>query len=227
MSRILYVTADPKEHARVRRYWRSDPDVELVTSGREAIKIAREHPPDVTCVDVTSLRGDPRRFLVRLRRAAPGQAILLIIGGDEPREALPPADAYVRKPFNKRIFRQRVKAALKKRAQDVLSVGPFRLDKRTRTLSGPYRTVHLTPREMTLMELFMQHPGETLTREELLRAIWKAAYTENMRVLDVHIHWLRVKVEADPKIPVYIQTRYGKGYTFDPGDLPEDDDGSG
>ncbi len=226
MRRILYLTADPKELARVKRYWRADRDIELVTSGREAISAAREHPPDVMCVDLTSLEGDPERLLVRLRRAAPGQAVLLIVGGEEPTEELPKADAYIRKPFNKRIFRQRIAAALRIREKDVIVAGNFRLDRRTRTFYTPHGTCHLTPREQIIMTELMRHPGEITTRRTLVQAVWHTEYVEDMRALDVHIHLLRAKIEEDPRNPQHIRTVYRRGYLFDPGNLPsEGDDG--
>jgi DNA-binding response OmpR family regulator len=72
----------------------------------------------------------------------------------------------------------------------------------------------LTPKECQLLATFMQYPGEILTREFLMREVWETDYYGDMRTLDVHVSWLRKKIEPDPSLPQRIQTVRGVGFVF-------------
>jgi DNA-binding response OmpR family regulator len=73
---------------------------------------------------------------------------------------------------------------------------------------------HLTPKQALLLELFMRHPGEVLTREFLMKRVWNTDYTGDTRTLDVHIHWVREAIEEDTGSPRYLHTVRGVGYRF-------------
>jgi DNA-binding response OmpR family regulator len=73
---------------------------------------------------------------------------------------------------------------------------------------------HLTPKQAHLLELFMRHPGEVLTREFLMKQVWDTDFTEDTRTLDVHIHWVREAIEEDSGSPKYLHTIRGVGYRF-------------
>ncbi len=215
MTRILYVTTDAKEKERATKRWR-DLDIHVVHSIREAVEWARTHQPDITCIDLGTLGSDPDVLLTRLRRAAPGQAFVLVLAGDEDKPQGLHVDAYLRKPFTKRMFRSRIQAALKARMADIVEVAPFRLDTRTRTLDTPHGTFHLRPREQSLLAELMRRAGEVVPREDLIRAVWHTTYMDDTRALDVHISSLRKKIEENPRSPKYVQTVYGVGYRFVP-----------
>jgi DNA-binding response OmpR family regulator len=73
---------------------------------------------------------------------------------------------------------------------------------------------HLTPKQAQLLELFMRHPGEVLTREFLMKRVWNTDFTGDTRTLDVHIHWVREAIEEDTGSPRYLHTVRGVGYRF-------------
>lgn len=87
------------------------------------------------------------------------------------------------------------------------------LEKRSVTTRGD--TTHLTPKECALLATFMDNGGEVLTRKFLMKEVWETDWTEDTRTLDVHIRWLREKIEDDPSNPVHLRTVRGVGYRFE------------
>jgi two-component system, OmpR family, alkaline phosphatase synthesis response regulator PhoP len=130
------------------------------------------------------------------------------------------ADDYITKPFNPREVVARVRAVLRRalRASLVgvrrLSQGELTLDLGAHSLLVGGDPVELTPTEFELLSLFMENPGHTYTREELLEKTLGYSYEGTGRTLDTHIMNLRQKIEGDPHHPVYIQTIHHIGYRF-------------
>ena len=101
-------------------------------------------------------------------------------------------------------------------AQGVLAVGPFTLDLKKRTVAGPAGTSRLTPMLAALLALLMRHPGEPVSRRTIMREVWDTSYMEDTRTLNVHVSWLRRRIEPQPLFPTYLVTRRGEGYVFYP-----------
>ncbi len=216
MAQILYVAAESPERTRiVKRLRNARLDVHVASSGREAAIYLRAHTPDLCCVDVSTLRGNPHNMLKRLQHSSPGTAFIIISTGN-PQKNLPEADGHLRKPFTTRTFKTRMRQALQRRQQDILSAGAFELDVRLRRLTTPKGTFHLTPVETRLMREFLAHTEEVLSREYLIKTVWETEYLGDTRTLDVHVHWLRKKMEDDLATPRYLVTVYGVGYVFYP-----------
>jgi DNA-binding response OmpR family regulator len=97
-----------------------------------------------------------------------------------------------------------------------LAWGPLVLDTETRTLRRDERLYHLTPKEAQLLAMFLAHPGQVLTRQFLMKEVWQTDYMEDMRTLEVHVHWLRQKLQGDPAQPSVIRTVRGVGYILRP-----------
>ena len=214
MVHILYLAAASPERARiVKRLRAAKLDVHPVSSGREAVDYLRHHRPEVAVVDISTLPGKPQRLVQRLRRSHPGIALIIVTPGTDP-NPISDADAHLRKPFTTRTFKARLRAALSRREADILRAGPFTLDLRTRRLTTPNGTYALTRLETALMREFLLHPGEVLDRAYLMRQVWQTDYVGDTRTLDVHIHWLRKKIETNARDPRYILTVYGTGYLF-------------
>jgi DNA-binding response OmpR family regulator len=91
----------------------------------------------------------------------------------------------------------------------------------TMTLTKGSEVIKLTPKEGQLLIAFMRHPGQILPRELLIKEIWNTTYLDDIRMLHVHIRWLRKKIEDDPSHPKLIQTVRGRGYRFVPPDPEE------
>lgn len=86
------------------------------------------------------------------------------------------------------------------------------LDKSVLRKNGSNEEIHLTPKETKLMILLMRNVGKVVSRSELMQQVWNTEYLGDTRTLDVHICWLRQKIEENPRVPEYILTRRGQGY---------------
>jgi len=92
--------------------------------------------------------------------------------------------------------------------------GPFRLNTRNRTLEKNGERIRLTQVEFSIVKLFMDNPGKALSREEILASVWGADYVGDLKIVDVNIRRLRLKVEDDPQEPTCITTVWGHGYKW-------------
>jgi DNA-binding response OmpR family regulator len=86
------------------------------------------------------------------------------------------------------------------------------LDKSVLRKNGSNEEIHLTPKETKLMILLMRNVGKVVSRSELMQQVWNTEYLGDTRTLDVHICWLRQKIEENPRVPEYTLTRRGQGY---------------
>ena len=131
------------------------------------------------------------------------------------------ADDYVTKPFSPAELTARIDALWRRTCGDEdepepeeLAHGPFVLNTRTRTLAKDGRLIRLTQIEYSIMTLFMRSPGKALSREDILAEVWGSDYVGELKIVDVNIRRLRIKLEDDPTAPAYISTNWGYGYTF-------------
>jgi DNA-binding response OmpR family regulator len=99
-------------------------------------------------------------------------------------------------------------------APSVLTCASITLDVDTRTLQRREDRFHLTPKECRLLEVLLRHQGQVLTRQFLMREVWQTDYVADTRTLEVHIHWLRQKIEDNRSSPTYIHTVRGVGYVL-------------
>jgi len=100
----------------------------------------------------------------------------------------------------------------KERAQQSVKAGGMVLNIQDSTLKKNGSEIHLTPKETKLLTLLMENVGKVVSRSELMQAVWNTEYLGDTRTLDVHICWLRQKIEENPRIPELILTRRGQGY---------------
>jgi DNA-binding response OmpR family regulator len=210
---------------------RAGHDVRLCTDGGRALEIVRENPPDLMLLDLMLPGLDGLEICRVLRREISNPSlshmpILVLTARDGEIDKVVGlevgADDYMTKPFSMHELLARVKALLRRAEmggapKDV----PVRLESNDVAIDiGSHRAwregelLHLKPREFELLAYFLRHPGQVLTRERLLRNVWGYEYAGDTRTVDVHVRWLRGKIEPDPAEPNRIQTVRGVGYVF-------------
>ena len=194
------------------------------TSGTSAMQILHTEKPDLLILDLmlpdrdgwditSTIRNDKRLATIPItmltaRVNDSDKIIGLELGADD----------YVTKPFNPREIVARVRAQLRRRQFEKteqiesLTAGPLQLDLGSRALTLNDQILELTPTEFNLLQIFMESPGHTFSREVLLEKALGYGYEGFGRTLDTHIRNLRKKIEPDPNNPTYIQTVYSIGY---------------
>ncbi len=130
------------------------------------------------------------------------------------------ADDYVTKPFSPAELTARVDALFRRigkdaaHSGDILSQGPFTMNLRNHTLDKFGTRIRLTQVEYGIMKLFMRNPGRALSREDILAEVWGREYEGELKIVDVNIRRLRIKIEDDTANPTYITTVWGYGYKW-------------
>jgi two-component system response regulator MprA len=180
-------------------------------TARDGLLAIREERPDLVILDVGLPDGDGFELLGGLRAETDVPVIMLTARGeldDRIRGLDLGADDYIAKPFHFAELLARVRAHLRRRSpkQDVLSVSDVRLDPRTREVGRGDRRLELTGREYELLELFLRHPGEVLSKESILDRLWGYAFDDNL--VEVYVGYLRRKLGEPP----LIDTLRGAGY---------------
>jgi DNA-binding response OmpR family regulator len=171
---------------------------------------------DLTIIDVSCGR-DGTTYCQAISQACPYRPLILLVDED----ALVSAESQkltcgnvLQLPFTSRKVINRVVKLLNHRDGSVLKVGGLTLNLQTRCVHRRDTTYRLTPKQTELLQVFMEHAGQTLTRKFLMATVWNTDYMGDTRTLDVHVRWLREKIEENPSAPKYLRTVRGIGYRF-------------
>jgi DNA-binding response OmpR family regulator len=209
-------------------------EVQSAVDGRLGLEMARRTQPDLVVLDIMLPELDGFEVCRILRREFSMPILMLTARDDEIDRVVGlevGADDYLTKPFSMRELVARVKAQLRRArlhqeeleksrspeppAHDILTFGNLLID-RTRgevTLDGA--VLALKPQEYQLLLFFAEHQGQMLSRDLVLERVWGWDYTGDSRTVDVHVRWLRQKIEADASHPQRIVTVRGGGYRFE------------
>lgn len=186
--------------------------VTRASNGREAVNRLRSEAPALVVVDCTTLHTDGLKICADLRAHVESLSIVLVVRPETDTDQITCADSILARPFTPRKLLNRIARLLPNSTGEVLTRGNFTLNIGSRCLWIGKTENHLTPMQTRLLEAFMRHPDEVLTRKYLMQNVWKTDYTGDTRTIEVHIRWLRKIVEADPGKPRLVQTIRGVGY---------------
>jgi two-component system response regulator RegX3 len=194
----------------------------VAATATEARVALDDADPDIVVLDVMLPDGDGRELCRDIRSASDVPIIMLTARAEEVDRIVGlelGADDYVAKPFSARELAARIRAILRRAAEGTkrrgaIEIGPIRLDPASRTVTKSGDRVELAAREFDLLHLLMQNAGNVLRREEIMDRVWDEHWFGPTKTLDVHISWLRKKLEEDPPSPRYIATIRGVGFRF-------------
>lgn len=198
--------------------------VKAVTHGKQALDAIDDFNPDLIVLDLMLPDMSGLEVCRRLRTTHSTPVIMLTARGEEIDRVLGlevGADDYLAKPFSFRELLARIRATIRRveldrqisQAQPV-DLRSLRLDPVARRVFKSDQELQLSAREFDLLTILMKNAGRALSREELLAQVWGEEWIGDPRTLDVHVRWLRLKIEEDPASPEYIQTVRGYGYQF-------------
>jgi len=201
--------------------------VSVANDGRKGLALFRAENPDVVILDVMMPQMDGWDVCRALRQESTVPILMLTALGDEVDRILGlelGADDYLTKPFSTRELTARLKALLRRveldrrqrSADGQVAVGDLRLDLNAHRAFKGDQELQLRQKEFELLTLLVSRPGEVITRAEFFDRVWGTDWLGDTRTLDVHIRWLREKVEDDPSQPQIIQTVRGIGYRIAP-----------
>jgi len=192
-------------------------------TGEEALEKLKQNPDTlVALLDVMLPDIDGFEVCRRIRATGSKMGILMLSAKSQEMDKITGlmtgADDYVTKPFSPAELVARVDALYRRiggseNTEDVLSSGPFVLHLRSRTLDKNSEHIRLTQTEFAIMK-FMENPGRALSREDILHAVWGADYNGEVKIVDVNIRRLRIKIEDNATEPEYITTVWGYGYKW-------------
>jgi DNA-binding response OmpR family regulator len=185
-----------------------------VDRGRTALAVAGAEDFDLVLLDLGLPDLDGQQVLAELRRRGERLPVIILTARDDVGDKITGldggADDYVTKPFRFEELLARIRVRLRSAGAaeaTVLEAGPLRLDLRTRRATVADRTVELTAREFTMLEVLMRHSGQVLSREQLLSHVWGYGYDPGSNVVEVYVRHLRRKLGSDS-----IRTLRGMGY---------------
>lgn len=200
-------------------------DVVTVDSGERALETIGADPNsfDVALLDIMLPGMDGFAVCEALRRKNPRMGIIFLSARlqepDKIRGLMIGADDYITKPFGTGELLARVEAVCRRIGGDeadsqMLSSGDIRLDLTARCAYKKGEPVELTQVELQMLRLFIENAGKALSRETILEAVWGRSFYGDVKVVDVNVRRLRVKIEDDPAEPQYITTVWGFGYRW-------------
>ena len=200
-------------------------DVIEAESGEEALEKLQQNPDiRVALLDIMLPGIDGFEVCRRIRVTNLRIGIIMLTARSQEMDKvtglMTGADDYVTKPFSPAELTARVDALMRRSgmAEEMsgqLTQPPFVLNTRNRTLEKDGRRIKLTQMEYAIMKMFMENPGKALSREEILDLVWGRDYFGELKIVDVNIRRLRLKIEDNATNPTYITTVWGYGYKWD------------
>jgi len=198
--------------------------VVTAADGKEALALFEKSKPDLVLLDLMLPELDGWQVCRKLRETSSVPIIMLTARSDELDRILGleiGADDYLPKPFSFRELLARIRAMLRRidldmhqTSSDSISIGDLTIDRVAHRVMKNQQPITCSSREYDLLLFLMSQAGRACSRQELLSKVWGEEWSGDGRTLEVHVRWLRMKIEDDPTNPRYIQTVRGYGYRF-------------
>ena len=196
----------------------------IVNDGESALEAVDSFQPNLILLDIMLPGIDGFELCRRIRASGSKIGIIMLTARtqevDRVTGLMTGADDYVTKPFSPTELIARIDA-LYRRLDGVIAEdsarmvsGPFELNIRNRTLDKNGERIRLTQVEYTIMRYFLENPDRAISREDMLTAVWGNDYIGELKIVDVNIRRLRIKIEDNPAFPTHIQTVWGYGYKW-------------
>ena len=198
------------------------------TDGQAGLQLARARDPDLVVLDVMLPQLDGFEVCRLLRRESHVPILMLTARGEEGDRVVGlelGADDYVTKPFSMRELLARIRNMLRRstagpsvgtgRDVEVITSGNLSIDRASHSVTLDGNPLDMKPREFSLLTMLAGNVGRAFTRDQILETLWGHDYIGDSRTVDVHVRWLREKIEPSPSQPRRIITIRGVGYRFD------------
>ncbi len=226
-KRILVVEDEPNISQTLRyNLTREGYEVSEAATGTAAIELARQRHPDLILLDLMLPELSGLEVCRILRQEMTTPILILTAKGAEIDKVVGlqiGADDYVTKPFSLRELLARITALLRRvdlsgrevrKGKELEVIGNFRMDRGARTVHVDGQEVRLAPKEFDLLSFLLAHAGKVQSREFLIQQVWGSNFYGDRKTVDVHVRWLREKIEIDPNNPRHIITVRSRGYMF-------------
>jgi DNA-binding response OmpR family regulator len=195
------------------------------SDGAQALERFRASKPDLVLLDLMLPRLSGIEFTRIIRRESDAPILMLTAKATEVDKVVGlelGADDYVTKPFSLRELLARVNGLLRRRERvsgptdsaEPISLGKVTVDLAGHRLMAGTQVRPLKPKAFELLAFLLRNPGQVFSREQLLSEVWGYDFAGETRTVDVHVHWLRREIEADPANPLLLQTVRGVGYVL-------------
>jgi two-component system OmpR family response regulator len=229
VKKTILIVEDDKALAEVLKYSlvKEGYEASVVFDGPQALEIARKEQPDLVILDIM-LPGMDGYEVCRILRNEMTMPIMMLTAKDEEIDKIVGieigADDYMTKPFSMRELLARVRAMFRrieliglklKTNEKVIVINGLRIEVDQRKVSAGGSPLVLNPKEFDLLVFLAKHKGIVFSREQLLDKVWGYDYAGDTRTVDVHVRWLRKKIEVDPIKPRYLISVRGVGYKLE------------
>jgi len=197
------------------------------SDGETAINLARENSPDLIILDVMIPKLDGFEVCRILRRETNIPIFMLTAKTEEMDRVIGleiGADDYITKPFSMRELLARIKNILRRfsnsknlsvnSSQGIINIWNLKIDSISHSVELNGTEINFKPKEFELLHFLASNPGRAFTRMQLLEHLWDENYFGDIRTVDVHVRWVRQKIESDPSAPKMLKTIRGVGYRF-------------
>ncbi|MCA9979744.1 MAG: response regulator transcription factor [Anaerolineales bacterium] len=195
-------------------------------TGTAALNLGKKSPPQLIVFDAATMRSNGERNCRRIRKAMPDVPFVHVRAPEAEQPDIE-ADVFLQRPFTTRKLHNRIRALLPADGtlEQIVRLGHLTLYLGKRSIEVAGQGEHsVTPKVARLIEEFLRHPNEILSRQQLMERVWQTSYIGDTRTLDVHVRWIREIIEPEPHDPQVLATVRGIGYIWQwptPNDVPQ------